>query len=402
MIVLENEKERIVHSTDYNTYFNKENGFFARWGESKEDDPVKAPMPEIADIEISSGRCHNNCPFCYKSNSAGGELHNMTFHEFRKVFHKIAKTVTEIKFLDHRPAEIEVISDIDVDTIYKDCMTKQDIIDKNLEYYDPESVFSIQVYNQGLLNQIAFGITSPYDNPDFFRMMEYARAFDVIPNYTIKAADVSEEVAEQTVRLCGACAISLGENREQNIRAIKLLQGIEQLNIHQVAMNTTYDKIIEFLELLHNRNDLSINALVLLKYKPKGTNAGKFKPLSKEQYKNIFNLASEYGIGIGFDSCSAPVYLDMIKDSEKASELSMYAEPCESTLFSVYVNSHCETFPCSFAENESRDDEDWTTGINLLEIKDFQKEVWNSERVEYFRNKLLEHKRHCPMFSLEE
>ena len=42
-------------SKDYNYVFNKETGFFARWGETKEADPEKAPFPEILDLEISSG-----------------------------------------------------------------------------------------------------------------------------------------------------------------------------------------------------------------------------------------------------------------------------------------------------------------------------------------------------------
>ena len=35
MQILESSHERLVKSADYNSYFNKETGFFARWGQEK-------------------------------------------------------------------------------------------------------------------------------------------------------------------------------------------------------------------------------------------------------------------------------------------------------------------------------------------------------------------------------
>ena len=66
-MILETDKTKIVKSEDYNSVFNKQTGFFARWGKTKDEDPQFSKYPEIADIEISSGKCHNNCPFCYFS-----------------------------------------------------------------------------------------------------------------------------------------------------------------------------------------------------------------------------------------------------------------------------------------------------------------------------------------------
>ena len=91
MIMLENDKNKLVRSKYYNSFFNKETGFFARWGETKEDNPLYAPMPEILDLEISAGKCMGQCPECYKCNGAVEETHNMTFDEFRDIFHKVAK-----------------------------------------------------------------------------------------------------------------------------------------------------------------------------------------------------------------------------------------------------------------------------------------------------------------------
>ena len=111
-MILETDKTKIVKSEDYNSVFNKQTGFFARWGKTKEEDPQFSKYPEIADIEISSGKCHNNCPFCYKANTKRGLLHNMTLQEFRFIFHKIADTVMVITYHDSTVLTKRLIIDL--------------------------------------------------------------------------------------------------------------------------------------------------------------------------------------------------------------------------------------------------------------------------------------------------
>ena len=154
--VHETENIKLIKSEKYNSIFNKQTGFFLRWGENPHIDPDYSLIgPEIADIEISSGMCHNNCPFCYKGNKKDGELHNMTLDEFKIIFDKLTKYRT--------------------------------------------------------LTQIAFGITSPTDNPDFFEMMKYSKDNGVIPNYTCNGTDMTLDIAEKTANLCGAVAISVND-----------------------------------------------------------------------------------------------------------------------------------------------------------------------------------------------
>lgn len=403
MLIIENDERRVIRSEEYNSILDKKTGMFARWGKTEKEDCLMAPMPELADIEISSGMCHNSCPFCYKSNTACGELHNMTFEQFRNVFHKLANTVVEISFKDDHPKIIERVS-AELNTTYKDCYTKQAIIDKTLEFYAVQEIDYIKVINHGLLNQIAFGITSPNDNPDFFRMMEYAREFDVMPNYTINGTDMTEEIADKTVKLCGACAVSVCSDMEKSSKAVRMLldRGFKQTNIHVVAMTSTFEKIKQLINDCEPGKPLEgLNAIVLLRYKPKGTNAGKFSGLSLEQYREIFHLALDKQVGIGFDSCSAPVFLKSIEGQADLAHLAVLAEPCESTLFSIYINSFCEVAPCSFTENETREWADWKQGINVLECNDFYKDIWYNPRIVEFRGRLLANGRKCPMFNLE-
>lgn len=220
MYIFENEKSRSVNLKGYNSYFNKETGEFRRWGKTQDENPDFAPMPEILDLEISAGKCMGMCAECYKKNGAVEETHNMSFEEFKNIFHKVARTVVEIRFTDSLIPEFSFISD-ELE-IYKDCYTKQDIINKQYEYFNKNAIDYIKVYNIGLLQQIAFGICNIGSNPDFFKMMRYCREFDVIPNYTCHGLDMNEEYAKLSAELCGAVAVSV-YNKEKSYNAVKML-----------------------------------------------------------------------------------------------------------------------------------------------------------------------------------
>ena len=152
--IQENKTVKVLSSPAYNYAFNKETGFFLRWGKTKEDDPDYSPYgPEIADIEISticSGvKGVGVCKFCYKSNTPKGTY--MSFDTFEKLFAKLPKTVT----------------------------------------------------------QIAFGIGDINANPDMWRIFQYSRDNGVIPNVTVNGEGITDEIADKLVSLCGAVAVSV-------------------------------------------------------------------------------------------------------------------------------------------------------------------------------------------------
>ncbi|HEC39368.1 MAG TPA: radical SAM protein, partial [bacterium] len=83
--IRERKNLKFVKSPEYNYIFNSENGFFARWGKTKEDDPQFSPFgPELLDVEIST-ICSNGCSWCYKSNTSTGK--NMSFSTFKKILY---------------------------------------------------------------------------------------------------------------------------------------------------------------------------------------------------------------------------------------------------------------------------------------------------------------------------
>jgi len=138
--------------------------------------------------------------------------------------------------------------------------------------------------------------------------------------------------------------------------------------------------------------------------KPKGKR-NTFTPLTDiEKYKELVNYAIHKQVRFGFDSCSAPKFLESIKDNENFEQYETSAESCESTLFSLYCNVEGEFFPCSFTEGEKG----WERGISYNDVLDFN-DIWYNDRIISFRNKLLnttknsefKNCRQCPMFKLD-
>lgn len=234
LVIKEDKEEKRVASESYNYYLNKKTGYFARWGKTLADDPTVGPAPEILDLEISTsiqpheqhlypsdricseGGCKGNCKdWCYKSNAYNLPVYNMSFEEFKNIFHKMPRTLVSI----------------------------------------------------------AFGIMNIDTNPDFFKMARYAREHGVMPTFTMHGLDdISDETIEEIKSLFGACAISL-YNKERSYNLIKRLTdaGMDQVNIHFLLAEQTYEKALSVMEDMKTDERLKkLNALVFLSLKQKG------------------------------------------------------------------------------------------------------------------------------------
>lgn len=324
--VSETELVKTLRSKDANYNFNKETGEMVTWGSSLLYDADRFPSPTILDMEVTTickGVNGVLCPFCYKANSPNGKF--MSMETFKKIMSVIPKSVT----------------------------------------------------------QIAFGADSTLEsNPYLFDMMEYARKNKgIIPNVT--AAQISPETANKLAKLCGAVAISRYHDKDACYDSIKLLtdRGMEQVNMHFMLSDETYDRCVETINDIVSDQRLSkLNALVILSLKKKGRGSHGFNCVSQERFNNIVKLAMDSKINIGFDSCSSFKALTSL--GEKYKDMII---PCESTLESSYINVDGKFFPCSFMEGE-------VEGIDVLACKsekDFIDNVWNNQNTENFRNSLL-------------
>lgn len=334
-VLIENKDVKVLKSPDYNFIFNKHNGFFARWGETKEADPDFSPYgPELVDIEISticSGvKGIGVCKFCYKSNTPNGTY--MSLETFKKVFHNLPKTVT----------------------------------------------------------QIAFGIGDILANPDMWAIFDYSRENGVVPNVTVNGEGITDEIADTLVAKCGAVAVSVYD-REKSFDTIKKLtdRGLKQVNIHYMICEETYEGALRLLQDRQTDPRLAkLNAIVLLSLKPKGraTVGQRYTRLSDEKFKHLVDYALAHGIGVGFDSCGAGKFMKAVEGNPQEEMYKQMAEPCESTKFSMYINTDGQYFPCSFIEGEVVENGgDWREGLDVVNCKDFLKDVWHNEKTQQFR-----------------
>jgi len=378
--IYENDKVKIAKSSWYNYIFNKITGQHVRWGKEIEDNPNFAPAPEILDMEISSichgvpkvyndpdifsktileaadngfyAPFHSNkfwkdppspCDFCYKSNNANGI--NMNFETFKKIIHKMPKT----------------------------------------------------------LCQVAYGIGDIDSNPDLWKILEYTRGIGIIPNITVNGYHINDENAEKLSKVLGACAVSKYNPKDYCYNAVELLSqkyGMTQCNVHQMCSSETYDDCMELLHDAQSDPRLSkLNAMVFLLLKEKGRGAN-FHKISFDKYKAMIDYALEHKLRVGFDSCSANSFL---RDHKDYKQMEIMVEPCESFgMFSSYISAEGIYYPCSFSEGEG----DWKEGFNVLECDDFIKDIWTSEKLIKWRNRIIEESadhlcRVCPIFDVE-
>lgn len=345
---------RVTKTDNYNWVFNPENGFFARWGTTEQDDPDFSPLgPEILDIEIST-ICHQGCSFCYKSNTGQGQ--NMSLETFQAMFAKFPRNLT----------------------------------------------------------QIAFGIGSIDSNPDLWAIMNHCRENGVIPNITINGARMTAEHYQKLVTTCGAVAVS-NYGKDQCYNAVLALDSwraeaemddqcptLKQVNIHQLLAENTYDQCMDLLRDVKTDPRLKgLNAVVFLLMKPKGARNHYNQLRDLDRYKALVDYAMDNDIAIGFDSCSAPSFLRAVKGRDNYESLEQCVEPCESTCFSLYIDTLGNAWPCSFCA-----DEKGFEPVSVIECDDFLQDIWNNPEFLKFRDKLIDSDRKdgcrsCPAFDLE-
>jgi MoaA/NifB/PqqE/SkfB family radical SAM enzyme len=340
-------------SNNVNYNFNLDSGYTEVWGETQDDNPVFSPYGSfIADIEITtecSGIKGKLCPYCYKSNTSCGN--NMSFETFQKIINKI-----------------------------------------NVN---------------GQLQQVAFGLgSSAEENPDLWKMCDWLRSQNIIPNGTI--ADVSLETTKKIGTHFGAVAISyhndfevLAQNCLQFAPFIKFRNSngnhfgtLRQLNIHFVIMEETFEECKKLFGLLKSdKRFMAVNAVVLLGLKKCGrAENGNFHRISDEHFQELVDIAFEENIGIGFDSCDANRFSNAVQDRDDFDKLEQLIEPCESKLFSIYLNYEGKVFPCSFNEKNRN-------GFEVLKSNNFLEDYWNNDS-DGWRDSLKNSGRSCPVYEV--
>ena len=329
---------KYFRSPNYNYSFNLKDGTFARWGDTENNDPKFSPFgPEILDFEISES-CSGSCPYCYKDNKPNGK--NASFETFKSVIEKINPNNT--------------------------------------------------------LTQVAFGLgMTGTENSNLSKMCDWLKSNNIIPNGTV--ANITEETGKWLAENFGACAVSVHHHwndwKEIFANSVYYLTkyGMEQTNCHFVLAQETLPVLYQLLELTQTDSRLfGLNAIVLLSIKQCGRAAkGNYHRVSDNDFNSLCGNMLDLKTSIGFDSCSAKRFEQFLETKPEYKHLSVFVEPCESGLFSVYANVDGVIHPCSFSEVSE-------LAYNVLERNDFI-DYWNSSE---WRKKLLANNRHCPIYTI--
>ncbi len=292
-------------SQNYFVYFNQKTGLFLRAEQKGSTAPFWAESgPELLDISITN-KCDNKCRICYRNISSNG--YHMPLVDYINILEEAQK--------------------------------------------------------MGVL-QIALGGGNPNQHPDFIRILEATRRFNIVPSYTTNGEGLTQDILLSTQKYCGAVAVTIYPFHKSSIRAIKLLEKYNvKTNLHFVL---TKESIVKAIAWLRSPPDFlnRINAIIFLNYKA----VGRFKKerllLShSNKLKEFFKLVNskKYNFKIGFDSCCISGIVKFTRANKKL------IEACEAGRFSAFISEDMKIYPCSFLENQIE-------GINLRKNK--FKDTW--------------------------
>lgn len=292
--------------TGFQTYFNRQTGFYARTdlldatGRETGRQPLMATWPHLLDIGImghcdhaATGQCQAAGVACYQQ---GGRVvePNMSLADFTRILSQVA----------------------------------------------------------GLVFQVALGGRGDPDcHEDFAAMLAGCQDVGIVANYTTSGYRVNRQTAELSRRYCGAVAVSWYDPQQARRAMDCFLDAGVKTNVHFVLTSDTLDRAIA---LLQNPAALQgINAILFLLHKPVGL--GQAAQVVRTDHPRLTEFLQLIAAGrldgafrlpfqVGFDTCSYPVLIE--QDWPIAPES---IDTCEAARFAAYISPTLQMTPCSFA-----------------------------------------------------
>ncbi|MFP3154926.1 radical SAM protein [Lachnospiraceae bacterium ZAX-1] len=281
------------HSDVYNFYGNTDTGLTMRWGETMDENPIRALWPELADISISN-HCTKGCDFCYRESHDNGSFMSLENYEY-----------------------------------VLDCLCSEE--------YGP--VF-----------QVALGGGEPLEHPYFLDILQATKDRGIVANFTTNGELIDRSLAEALEGMVGAVALSANRMSDFNREKAQLLirAGIK-VNLHFVLDNESLPDAIDLLDGKYNDLLEGVNGVIFLTYKPKGrASLARCLQLTDERFTRFIKMigGNSCAARIGFDACFVPLlmrYTDVNVDC---------VDSCECGFFSIYIDENMNVSPCSFANDE--------------------------------------------------
>src|SRR5512133_937115 len=266
------------HTNEYNFIADVSTGVTFRWGKTLEEDPARAPWPELADISISN-HCSNNCSYCYRNSTINNSFMSVSDYEF--VLEQLA-----------HPAH-------------------------------------------GNVFQVALGGGEPLEHPDFLKILDVTRQHRIIANFTTNALLLSESLIDSFRDDTGAVAVSVTSFDAHTLSNLRMLvnRGV-RTNIHFILAHDTIGIASSLLQGKYDEKLHGINAIVFLTYKSTGRADAErcIKPGTELDNFLGFVSSPKTVLRFGFDACMVPLLL------YSTTILPEFVDSCECAFFSVYID----------------------------------------------------------------
>ena len=275
---------------EYHFRADAQTGLTMRWGKTLHEDPIWAPIPELADISISN-HCSKGCSYCYRKSAKNNEF--MTLEQYERV----------LDALNHP--------------------------------------------KYGNVFQVALGGGEPLEHPEFVQIIEATLKREIVPNFTTNGMCLTEDVCKAIRGKVGAVALSITRVGElEREKAAMLSKYNIRTNVHYVLSAKNIGEAIEIVSGKYNEVFEGVNAIIFLTYKPAGRGKMDGVMQSGPELERFVQLVNEYdnkGVKIGFDACFVP---NLLYKGFKPAEM---VDVCEAGFFSVYVDHKMNVSPCSFS-----------------------------------------------------
>lgn len=275
---------------DYHFIADSQTGLTMRWGKTIKDNPIWAPVPELADISISN-HCSKGCSYCYRKSTRNNEF--MRVEQYCQV-------------LD-----------------------------------------SINHPQYGNVFQVAIGGGEPLEHPNFLAIIDATLQRKIVPNFTTNGIFLSSEICNALSGKVGAVALSIDKISDLQRDKIKMLRKYNiRTNIHYVLSIQNINEAIDIVRGKYTRDLEGINAIIFLTYKPAGRAKQEYVLYPSEALQHFIQLVCTYtnkDLKIGFDACFVP---NLLHADFKNKEL---VDVCEAGFFSVYIDHNMNVSPCSFS-----------------------------------------------------
>ncbi len=281
------------HSKSYNFIGDTKSGLTFRWGSTFQENPIRAPWPELADISISN-HCTKGCEFCYRDSTANNSF--MSPEEYENILNELTHT------------------------------------------------------KWGNVFQIAIGGGEPLEHPQIKEIIATTLSYNVVPNLTTNGIHLSKDFIDFINGKVGAIAISTFDIQALNYRGIELLKDSSmKTNIHYVLSKRNISQATKILYGEHNDALKGLNSIIFLSHKPHGRANSKDTLELNDDLKTFVKKidSNKCSTRIGFDACFVPHLLHFTEVEIE------YIDACECGFFSIYIDEKLNVTPCSFDNNHN-------------------------------------------------